>query len=107
MTTREAKERAKELWGEAGLFSRLMIVFGLIGSVWIGLTAAKNTVEVWLVPQSQYGRDLDSLTAFIHRRELAEIRWQVADSVFKKEMRDWKYQDCVRRNGSRSCIPPK
>jgi hypothetical protein len=107
MTAREAKQRATELWGDAGLFARLMIVFALIGSVWVGLTAAKNTVEVWLVPQSQYARDLDSLSAFFTRQQIADIQWKAADAEFKREMRQKQYEDCVRHHSGRACIPPK
>lgn len=107
MTRAEAKERALELWGGAGIVTRVALVFGLIASTWAGLTAAKNTVETWLVPQVQYKRDLDSLNAYFVRQQIADIQWKAEDAAFKREMRKQQYEDCVRHHGVKSCIPPK
>lgn len=107
MTRQEAREKVGELWGESGMVTRVVIVFGLIGSLWVGLTAAKNTVETWLVPQSQYDSDLDSLNAYFVRQQIEDIQWKADDAAFKREMRKQQYEDCVRHHGVKSCIPPK
>ena len=111
MTRHDAKEKALEWWGERGMLARVLVIFGLIGSTWVGLTAAKNTakyaVELWLVPQEQFEARDDSLDSFFVRQQIADIQWKAEDAAFKREIRQKLYEDCVRHHGQRSCIPPR
>ena len=100
-----------EWWGERGMIAKIGAIFLLIGSAWVGLTAAKNTtkyvVELWLVPQEQLEARDDSLDSFFTRQKIAEIQWKAEDAAFKREIRQKLYEDCVRHHGYRSCIPPR
>ena len=111
MTRQDAKEKALEWWGERGVLARALVICGLIGSGWMGLTAAKNTtkyvVELWLVPQAQLEVRDDSLNSFFTRQQIAEIQWKAEDAAFKREIRQKLYEDCVRHHGPRSCIEPR
>jgi hypothetical protein len=107
MTRHEAKEKVTEMWGEMGLVARAGAVLGLLASLWLLTTAAKGTVQLWLVPQSQLRARDDSLNAFFTRQQIADIQWKAADAEFKREMRQKQYEDCVRHHSGKACIPPK
>lgn len=104
MTARDAKARVLELWGERGLLGRIALIGTLIGMLWVGVTAMKGTVEIWLVPQRQAQETKDSLNAFFTRQQIADIQWKAEDRAFKNEMRTWRHQECVRRYGPTNCI---
>jgi hypothetical protein len=99
------KERAKEMWGEMGLVGKSISICTLIALTWAGLTAAKTSVETWLVPRSEMEVRDDSLRAYLYRRDSTQAIWLIEDRVWKAEMKAEKHRECVRHHGERSCLP--
>ena len=99
MTRQDAKEKVLELWGEAGFVTRVALIFGIIGSLWLGLTAALNTVDDRYFLRREHNRYRDSVSA------AAELRAVRDSSRQERVWRAIKYEGCMRRakNDYRAC----
>lgn len=99
MTTRDAKEKALEIWGEAGLSTRIAVVFGLIASVWLGVTAAIGTVDERYLLRREHARYQDSLAASAVLRDVRDSARQerIANQLRYLICReDFSRQQCLR-----------
>lgn len=99
MTRHDAKEKVQEWWGERGIFMRTALIFGIIGSVWLGVTAALNTVDDRYLLRREHNRYRDSVSA------AAELRAVRDSSRQERVWRAIKYEGCMRRakNDYRAC----
>lgn len=80
-----------ELWGEAGVFTRVAIIFGLIGSVWVAITAALSTVDDRYLLRREHNRYRDSVAA-------AEALHDLRDSARQENvLRALRYNACLTR----------